>query len=72
MTGSDEAHLKQRQLEDIEGIDDILEDLGKWLAKAKFSTDDKGVQLCADDGLPKASQQLLIATGFEDKVVKCS
>jgi len=72
MPGSDEAHLKQRQLEETEGIEDILEDLGKWLADAQFSKDDKGVQLCADKGLPKASQQLLNATGFGDKVVERS
>jgi len=67
MTGSDEAHLKQRQLEEIEGIQDVLDDLGKWLASAKFGVPDKGVELCVDKGLPKASKPLLTATGFQNK-----
>lgn len=68
MTGSDEAHLKQRQLDEIEGINDILDSLGEWIASADFGKEEKGIQLCVDKGLPKASQPLLTATGFQNTI----
>jgi flagellar biosynthesis/type III secretory pathway protein FliH len=72
MTGSGEAHLKQRQLEGIKDIEEIQEDLREALSKAEFGGNQKGVQLCKDKGLPKASQKFRTATGLHGRVVKCN
>lgn len=72
MAGSSESsHLVQQELEDVEGLDDILDDLQNWLAKAKFGEEKHGVRECAEKELPKASQRLLVAAGFQKKVYRC-
>jgi len=67
-TGSDDPHLQQRQLWDIE---DIRDELREFLAKAKFGEDKHGVQQCTDKDLPKAVEPFLNAAGFQNKVLGC-
>jgi hypothetical protein len=67
-TGSDDPHLQQRQLWDIEDVQDKLRE---WLAEAKFGQEKHGVKECIDEDLPKAVQPLLNAAGFQDKVLDC-
>ena len=70
--GEDKSHLSQRQLREIQGIDGVLDELGRWLAKADFGDEKKLVQVCEDEGLPKASHLLLRAIGYEQEVVTIS
>jgi hypothetical protein len=70
MPAADKAHLSQRELEETEYIKDILKELQRWLETADFGPDDnKLVHTCQDDGLPKASEPLLFAIGFEQEVL---
>jgi hypothetical protein len=59
---TDEFHVSQQQLRDVEGIDDILNELSVWLTTAKFENGQRDVQKCLDQGLPKALQTLRRAT----------
>lgn len=66
MTDSNELQTSQKSLEDIEEIDKILQELGKWLQKAKFQPMKTGkAEICADAGLPAAAKRLLTALVFK-------
>jgi hypothetical protein len=66
MTDSNELQLSQKSLEDIEEIDEILQELGTMLQKAKFEPGKtEGTENCADDDLPAAAKRLLHALGFK-------
>jgi len=55
MAEPDGEHLSQQE---IPGIADILEELGLWLEGVSFEKKEKGVEKCADKGLPKAARVL--------------
>jgi hypothetical protein len=66
MSESNTPHLSQQELAEIEGIDGIILALGGFLEGAKFEEGKKAnTQNCADDGLPAATEPLLIALGFK-------
>ena len=65
MNDSNELHLSQKSLEDIKDIDETLQNLGKWLQRAKFENGKKGTQNCTDPGLPVAAVILLNALGLK-------
>jgi hypothetical protein len=66
MTDVGGPNFSQRSLEYIEKIDDILQELGKWLQKAKFEDGKKErTENCADPGMPHAAAQLLDALGYK-------
>ena len=67
MTDAGGPRFSQRGLEDIENIDDILQEFGKWLQKAKFEDGKKErTENCADPGMPRAAEQLLDALGYKN------
>lgn len=45
---TDEFHVSQQQLRDVECIDDILNELSVWLTTAKFENGQRDVQKCLD------------------------
>lgn len=66
MTNSDQPHLSQQSLEDIENVENILQKLGKWLQRAKFEPGKKErTENCADPGLPDEADPLLDALGLK-------
>ena len=66
MTDSNELQPSQKSLEDIEEIDTILQEFGKWLQKAKFEPMETGKQEnCADPGLSAAAKRLLDPSVFK-------
>jgi hypothetical protein len=66
MTDSNEVQPSQKSLEDIKEIDKTLEDLGKWLQRAKFEPGKKkGTENCTDNDMPAAAKPLLDALGFK-------
>jgi hypothetical protein len=53
-------------LEDIEEIDKTLQELGKWLQRAKFEPGKmENTESCADNAIPAAANQLLIALNLK-------
>ena len=66
MTDSDELRTSPKSLEDIEEIDTILQEFGKWLQKAKFEPmKTEKQENCADPGLPAAAKRLLDPSVFK-------
>jgi hypothetical protein len=45
--------------------------LKEFLKKAKFGDEEHGIQECVDKDLAAASQSLLVAIGFQKKVLIC-
>jgi hypothetical protein len=69
MADSDELQPSQKSLENIEEIDTILQEFGKWLQKVKFEpgkTKHTEVveEVCGDSGLRAAAGRLLKALNF--------
>jgi hypothetical protein len=64
-------------VEEITGIDSILEELGTFLNNAEFSKEgkkgDKGREKCIDNGLLEAAKPLFTTLSFKGKVLclKC-
>jgi hypothetical protein len=66
MANSNELRNSSKSLEDIEEIDTILQEFGKWLQKAKFEPGKmKMTENCADAGLAAAAKRLLAALVFK-------
>jgi hypothetical protein len=66
MTDSNEPRISQKSLEDIKGIEEIQQKLGKMLQMATFEPGKrKGTEICTDPGLPGAAKELLDALGIE-------
>lgn len=65
MADTDDEHLSQQE---ITGIKDTLEELGRYLKAARFEAKEEGVEKCADKNLPKAAEALFNALGFHQKV----
>jgi hypothetical protein len=60
MSDSNELQHCQKSLEDIQEIDKTLQELGKWLQRAKFEPGKKErTENCADGDIPAAAKQLL-------------
>jgi len=67
MTGSDKSHLSQRDLAEIDGIDDIMKKLGETLEAAKFEEGkNKGQEYCVDKHLPQALEPLFTALDLKE------
>jgi hypothetical protein len=67
MSGSHSSHLSQRQITEIDGIDDIIENLKGWLGRAEFREGKKkGEEYCAAKDLPHAALPLFKALGFRE------
>jgi len=67
MTDREKSHLSQRELSDIDGIDDIIQALGKFLEDAKFEVGKKrGEEYCVDENLPQAAGPLFTALGLKE------
>jgi hypothetical protein len=65
MTDSEALHLSRKSLDDILGIDEILQTFGKWLQRARFEKGKKeGTENCADADMPDAARPLLEALGY--------
>jgi hypothetical protein len=66
MADSNDLRTSSRSLEDIEEIDTILQEFGKWLQKAKFEPMKTGkAEDCADPGLSAAAKRLLDPSVFK-------
>jgi hypothetical protein len=57
-----------RSLAGIEGIEQILEDLGNNLYGASFGKADLGMEKCTDDNLRIWIQPLFTAIGLEEEI----
>jgi hypothetical protein len=67
MSRSDQRHLSQRQLAEIDGIDGIVRDLARMLEGARFQSGKKeGEEYCVAPDLPQAALPLFRALGLKE------
>jgi len=67
MSGFDKLHLSRQDLNQINGINGIVENLGTMLTDARFERGKKeGEEYCVDKRLPEACKPLFTALGLEE------
>jgi hypothetical protein len=65
MTDSNDLQPSQKSLEDINEIENTLQELGRWLQRAKFEPGKtERTEICAEK-MPGAAKQLLEVLGFK-------
>jgi len=67
MTESHSSHLSRQKLTEIDGIDDILENLKEYLVRVEFKEGKhKGEEYCAAKDLPEAARPLFVVLGLNE------